>query len=347
MASHAIRIFFLGGFSRGLRLLDHLILSHEQVVGACVFPEDPHEELQMAPRLVARCQQAGIPVQPTRQITPEILGSIRQANPDVIFCLGWRRLFPTELFDIPRLGVIAAHDSLLPRLRGFAPTSWGLLLGHDPLGVTLFRMTEQVDSGPIYFQQSFPADPSLTFAAASDQIAEISVSLFDRYLQAVRAGNLTSREQSEAEATYGCARAPDDGVISWAATTAEITRLVRALGPPGPGARTTFQGGWFRILEAQAVAHPNRYEGRIPGRIVARDEATGTVDVLTGDGIVRISSVQTDDGVTQLPANLFRSVRDTLGTTSCDTMHLYQQVAELTRRIQALEARDAARSERS
>src|SRR5262249_31926662 len=155
--------------------------------------------------------------------------SLKALAPDVLFCLGWRSLFPPALFGVPRLGAVAAHDSLLPRLRGFAPTNWGLLLGHERLGVTLFQMSAAMDSGDVYFQESYAVGPNMTFAEASAEVTRISVSLFEGYLDQARAGTLQSHPQDPTLASYGCARTVADGLIDFAWPAAKILRTVRAL----------------------------------------------------------------------------------------------------------------------
>ena len=109
------------------------------------------------------------------------------------------------------------------------------------------------------------------------------------------------------------ARLPSDGEIDWQMSSREIDRLIRALGPPAP--LGIYLSAWMPlcIIEARHVELPRSYEGRIPGRIVDRDSDSGAVDVLCGEGVLRISTVRTTDGAEQSAASVMRSVRESLG----------------------------------
>ena len=156
----SMRILFIGGFYRGHRLAQRLIELGENVVGALVFEEDPHETARYCERIASQFAARNIWVRTTRKISRAQLPFIRdELAPDVIFCLGWRTLIPTEVLECVPLGAIAVHDSLLPRLRGFAPTNWGLILGHDKMGATLFQLADSVDAGDVYFQKAITPGP--------------------------------------------------------------------------------------------------------------------------------------------------------------------------------------------
>jgi methionyl-tRNA formyltransferase len=164
--------------------------------------------------------------------------------------------------------------------------------------------------------------------------------LFERYLDAAGNGSLRPLEQLHARATYTCARTPEDGEIAWAAPTDAIVRLVRALAPPGPGAYTYFERRLLRVLAASALSDPRRYEGRIPGRLVARDSASGIVEVLSGDGIVRIEQVEAEGIGVCPPASVIKSIRAHLGVRpAVEIAQLHRAIAAMERRLGELEAR--------
>jgi methionyl-tRNA formyltransferase len=271
-------------------------------------------------------------------MSPALVPEIRdRLAPDVIFCLGWRTLIPMEVLNCAPHGGVAVHDSLLPRLRGFAPTNWGLILGHDQLGATLFQLTDAMDAGDIYFQEAITPQPRESYESVQSRIADLSVELFARYLDAAQAGTLTAFPQIESNATYTCARSPADGEICWQQSSREIERLVCALGPPAPGAFTYHQGEPLVIDRAWAVKNPRHYAGRIPGRIVDRDRAAGTVDVLCGDGVLRIYRVRTFTGQDQPAAAVLRRVRESLG------LNYSQEIISLRQRLARLELQLADR----
>jgi hypothetical protein len=140
--------------------------------------------------------------------------------------------------------------------------------------------------------------------------------------------------QDEAAASYGCSRVPDDGEIDWSASTEQIYRLYRALTPPFPGAYTFLGEQRLTLGVARPVEQPPRYVGRVPGRVVAIDRASGAIDVLTGDGVLRIASFRADNGLTPA-ATIVTSVRATFGLRPRD---LLARIAALEREIAVLRA---------
>ncbi len=328
-----MRILFVGGMYRGLRLAQRLVERGENIVGAFVYEEDAHESPRFAARIASLFSAHADCVKTTRRVSREQLPLIRdQLAPDVIFCLGWRTLIPGEVLACAPQGGVAVHDSLLPRLRGFAPTNWGLILGHDRLGATLFQLTDSMDAGDVFFQDSIRPRPRETHESVQNRIADLSVDLFDRYLDASTAGTLTACRQNEAEATYTCARTPADGEIRWDASSREVELLIRALGPPAPGAFTFLHGEPLFIESAWAVDEPRNYAGRIAGRVVERDTVSGTVDVLCGVGLLRIERVRTTAGKVQPAAAVLRSVRESLG------LNYSQEISALRARLDKLES---------
>ena len=327
-----MRILFIGGFYRGLRLAERLFERSAHIVGAYVFEEDAHESLKFSGQIASLFSSHGVRAQTTRKINIAQLSAIRDLAPDVVFCLGWRTLIPMEVLDCAPLGGIAVHDSLLPRLRGFAPTNWGMILGHDHLGATLFQLTDSVDAGNIYFQEAIEPGPSESYEAIQRRIADVSVRLFDHFLDAARDGELAPRVQNEAVATYTCVRIPADGEIDWRQSSASIENLIRALAPPAPIAFTYLHGSPLHIVKARRVENPRNYEGRVPGRVIDRDPAAGTVDVLCGEGILQIEQVRTADGQELSAAAVMRSIRDTLG------LNYSQEILSLRTRLERLES---------
>jgi methionyl-tRNA formyltransferase len=328
-----MRIFLLIGFLRGYKLLKRLLDRGESIVGVYVFEEDSHERTKYAEKIVSLCQVHQIPVKRTRKVTQiQVEEIVANIAPEVIFCNGWRTLFPVEVLTAAPRGVVAAHDSLLPHLRGFAPTNWAMILGHDIAGVTLFHMSPGMDEGDVYFQQSIPLKSSDTRAHITDLIADLSVCLFEKYLDAVRDGTLTAIPQENEKATYTCSRTPDDGEIDWSSSTGAIVDLVRAIGPPGPGAYTYYNRQILRILKASAVLDPRHYQGRIPGRVVAI--SNDSIDVLSGDGLVRIEEVESDLYGICSPNKIIKSVRAQLGLQpSIEIVRLYSLIEELQNKL--------------
>ena len=140
--------------------------------------------------------------------------------------------------------------------------------------------------------------------------------------------------QDESESTYGCSRVPADGEIDWSKETDRIYALIRALSRPYPGAHTYLETQRVTIARASPVRDARRYVGRIPGRVVGRSGADGSVDILTGNGILRIHEVIVADNGEVIPASaVITSTRQTLGLQSSD---LLMRIQELERRLSLL-----------
>ncbi len=335
-----MRILFVGGFYRGYLLAQRLIERGENVVGALVFEEDPHETDRYCERIANEFASRDIYVKATRKVSAKHTSLVRdELAPDVVFCLGWRTLIPTDVLAAAPLGGIAVHDSLLPKLRGFAPTNWGLLLGHDKLGATLFQLTDSVDAGDVYFQRAITPEPAESYQSIQRRIAEISVDLFDAYLDAAKVAPPVGTQQDDSQATYTCARNPTDGEIDWTASSDSIARLVRALGSPAPGAFTFYRGAQLVVEEARVLDSPWVYEGRVAGRVIDRDASSGTVDVLCGEGILRITKLRDPAGDHTSAAAVIKSVRESLGlNASQEVLQLRGRIEELEHRLANLEA---------
>jgi methionyl-tRNA formyltransferase len=231
---------------------------------------------------------------------------------DIMFAVNWRYMIPPVVYQRPRLGTYIFHDSLLPAYRGFSPTVWAMINGEDQTGVTLFEITEEVDSGDIVGQEAVPIGLDETIAEVSERVTQANLQLFERHLPGLLDGSATRTPQDHSLATYTCKRVLDDNQIDWEASTRDIFNLIRALSHPYPGAYTYFSGDKLRVWSAERIDFP-AYIGRIPGRVVGI-QAEGGVVVLTGDGAVVLKTVQIEDGDIQTAAEVITRLSQTLGS---------------------------------
>jgi methionyl-tRNA formyltransferase len=187
-------------------------------------------------------------------------------------------------------------------------------------------LVPELDAGRILFQQRVPIGPH-------DTVGDLYARLND--LQRARLASIVERHldgdqgwpQDESAATYGCTRLPADGEIDWTRPTNEVYAVVRALGDPYPGAFTHLDGRRLVLWRAAPAPSPRRWVGRVPGRVVGRSATGGWVDVLTGDGVLRLDLVERDGEARRPAAAVIRSVRTTLGL----------RPAELLARVRELE----------
>jgi methionyl-tRNA formyltransferase len=273
----------------------------------------------------------GVPVHPAGP--PRLLGALVDAvKPDCVVVSSYDRILGPELLAKSRF--VNVHYAPLPRYRGRASVNWALINGEPSTAVTVHTMEPGVDAGGVLFQQPVTIRAGDTVTGLYERLNAVQ----RRHLAEAVARHLDGdpgRAQDDAEASYGCTRLPEDGEIDWSAPVSAIDRLVRALGPPYPGAFTWLDGRRLLVHLAGPVQDAPRFEGRVPGRVVAVSTDRGHVDVLTGDGVLRLHQVEADGTGQVAAATLVRSVKTTLGLRTAD---LLRRIGELEARLAALEA---------
>ena len=248
--------------------------------------------------------------------------------------IGWQTL--------ARCRFVNVHYAPLPAYRGRATVNWALINGESSTAITIHELVPQLDGGPILFQRTVSIGPDDTVATLYETLNAIQREALGATVAAFLEG-ARGQAQDPSAATYGCTRLPDDGEIDWTASTATIDRLVRALAPPFPGAFTHLNGDRLVVRGASKPADAPHFVGRVPGRVVQVSKIDGSVDVLTGDGVLRLHEVQIAGQPVTTPAALIRSVKTTLGVRAAD---LLDRIAALETRLAALEAPVDARGRR-
>jgi methionyl-tRNA formyltransferase len=309
-----MRVVFIGGTVRGERALQALAAAGATLVGIVSCEQHPHETERAEEAIDAFGAAQSVPVFRVKNFSDtDLLSRLRKLKPDIAFIVGCRLLISTEMRVLFPKGCYIVHDSLLPAYRGFAPLHWAILNGENNTGVTLFQMSERMDAGDIVAQKSIPIGPDDDAGVLAERVTEATEALLREQYPRMEAGKAKLIPQDERAATYTCNRVPGDGWIEWDRKTLGIHRQIRALARPFPGAFTWYQGAMIFIWKAEIVPHPPAYVGRVPGRIVALSMEEGWVDVLTGDGILRIVEVQRE-GEAPVPASrLITKLRSTLG----------------------------------
>ncbi len=213
----------------------------------------------------------GVPVHTTlKSDSDETCAAVAAADPDVTLVIGWSQICGPRFRGLARHGTIGFHPAPLPRLRGRGVIPWAILRGETEGGATLFWLDDGVDSGPIAAQRRFEIDPeTVTARALYDKATGALAEMLPDLLDQLQSGARPSRVQEEAEASLCARRRPEDGWIDWSAPAIQIDRLIRAVGPPYPGALTRLPGGEpLTILAARRSAREGYYIG-MPGQVQA------------------------------------------------------------------------------
>ncbi|HEY4052838.1 MAG TPA: methionyl-tRNA formyltransferase [Terriglobales bacterium] len=185
--------------------------------------------------------------QPERIKTNEDLRTkLEEITPDAIIVVGYGRIIPNWMLDLPRFGNINLHASLLPKYRGAAPIQWAVANGESVTGVTTMRIDEGLDTGDTLLQQELAITDADTAETLSSELAAIGADLMIATLRGLDAGTITSQQQNNAEASLAPILKKEDGRIDFRRSAQEIYNRFRGF-QPWPGAFTTFHGWGLNV----------------------------------------------------------------------------------------------------
>ena len=294
-----MRIVFMGTPDFAVPTLRALVDAGEEVVLTVTQPDrakDRGKKLK-APPVKEVSDEYGIKViQPERiKGNPDAQREIREANPDIIVVVAYGRILPKEILEIPRLGAINVHGSLLPKYRGAAPIQHAILDGEEKTGITIMRMDEGLDTGNMLSKAEIEIG-SLSAPQLSDKLAEMGGRLLVETLPLIERGE-AGEEQDDSLSSYAGMIEKSFGKIDFSEKTAdEIERMIRAF-DPWPGAYADYKGEVMKIKKAESLPNKEslRAEGRNqadakPGTIIKAFD--GGIDVLCREGILRIQELQ-------------------------------------------------------
>lgn len=243
--------------------------------------------------------------------------SVIESTPDCVVVSSYDRILPGRILGRCRFANV--HYAPLPEYRGRANVNWAIINGEPETAITIHVMAPGLDAGNILYQQKVPIGPDDTVGDLYAKLNEVQREVLGETISNYISG-YEGEPQDETAATYGCTRVPGDGEIDWAASTRQIYALIRALAPPYPGAHTYLDARRITVLRAAPLMNTPRYVGRIPGRVVGRSRRDGHVDVLTGDGVLRISEMAAGDSAPGPASAFIRSTKQTLGLRTADLL---------------------------
>jgi len=215
------------------------------------------------------------------------LDALHDAEPDVVVVVAYGELLTREVLELAPHGALNVHFSLLPRWRGAAPVQHALIAGDERTGVTIMRMDEGLDTGPILNQLEADIRPEDDAGTLGARLAHLGGMLLVGVLRRLPEEHLPARVQDERGVTWAPRIGPDERRLDWTAAADELVRRVRALAPQ-PGAVTSFRAETLKVLSA-GVAHDLRPAPGTPGTIEAADDRG--VLVATGSGGLRLVEV--------------------------------------------------------
>ncbi len=294
------RVIFMGTPEFAVPCLQTLIET-QQVVGVVTQPDRPAgrgNRLRPPPVKVV-AEAAGLPVyQPKSLRREEAAQPLREWQPDVIVVAAFGQILRPHVLYLPPQGSLNVHASLLPRWRGASPIQHAILAGDGQSGVTLMRMDEGLDTGPMLVQEALPIDPRETAATLHDRLAALGADMLRRHLDDILAGRIQATLQPDNGSTYAPMIAREAGELDWSRDVDYLDRLVRAM-TPWPGAYTWWNGQPFKIARARPTT--GDLPDGPPGRVVETAEG---IAVLAGGGGLLLEEVQ-PPGKRAMPAEDF------------------------------------------
>lgn len=290
MTSPPLRIVFFGTPEFAVPTLDALLGSRHQVTAVVSQPDRPKgrgQKLQPTPTKVT-ATAAGVPVlQPERLRDETFLAQLSAFTPDLGVVAAYGRILPDRLLALPRLGMINVHGSLLPAYRGAAPVHRAVINGDTETGVTIMRVVQQLDAGPMMAKASRPIGADDTSVDLERALAALGAPLLVSVVDALASGSAMEVEQDDALASFAPKITKAEGAVDWSRPAAAIHDLVRGL-QPWPLVSAWIDGARYLLHETRRTG---ARAGAPGGTIV---EAAGDrLLVSGGDGeVLRILRIQ-------------------------------------------------------
>jgi methionyl-tRNA formyltransferase len=286
-----LKIIFCGTPAFALPSLRALTAQPDfQIASVVTQPDRPRgrsQDIASSP-VKAAALATGIPLhQPQNIRAEESYEYFRSAAPDVVVIIAYGQIIPARLIDIPRLGWINLHGSLLPKYRGAAPIHWAIANGETRTGLTTMRIDSGLDTGPMLLKHETEIARNETAPELYARLAEAGAPLIVETLRGLASGTITPTAQDHSQATLAPLLKKDDGRINWSLPAQKIYNRIRGF-QPWPGAFTVFRGKqcaiWGKPAPDPSVA---------PSATGAINVGVGVVDVACGEGTaLRLEFVQ-------------------------------------------------------
>ncbi len=288
-----MKIVFFGSDNFAAVHLQSLIDSDHQVVACLTQPDRPKGRgMKVILSTIKECaEKYNIPIlQPSTLKQDGLVEELKKFQSDIFIVIAYGRFLPTEILNIPSLGAINVHGSLLPQYRGAAPINWAIINGEKETGLSIIKLTKEMDAGDILAQAKIPITDDDTSMTLREKMMKEGPSLLQQTLDDLSENRWTPVVQDHSKATFAPKLIKELGAIQWGKKANDIYNLIRG-SLPWPSAYTSFNGKFLKILEAQVVEQDDsQYE---PGT-VSKVSKEGIV-VVAGGGCVLIKQVHLQD----------------------------------------------------
>lgn len=287
--SDSLRIIFAGTPDFAARHLDALLSSEHQIVGVFTQPDRPAgrgKKLMPSPVKVL-AEEKGIPVfQPVSLRPQENQQLVADLQADVMVVVAYGLILPKAVLEMPRLGCLNVHGSLLPRWRGAAPIQRSLWAGDTETGVTIMQMDVGLDTGDMLYKLSCPITAEDTSATLYDKLAQLGPQGLLSTLTQIATGTATPEIQDETQVTYAEKLSKEEALLDWSLPAEQLERCIRAFNP-WPMSYFVIEDQPVKVWKASVINTQAKVE---PGTIIAANKQG--IQVATAEGILNLESLQ-------------------------------------------------------
>ena len=289
------------------------------VIGVVTQPDKPQgrsRRLTPPPVKDIAIEERIVCLQPQTPKDGEFIETLERMEPDISVVVAYGHILPRRVIDLPRLGTLNIHASLLPLLRGAAPIQAAIRQGLPQTGVTIMRMVPALDAGPIVLTASAPILEDETYGELQMRLSELGALTLLEALALISIGEGSEVPQDDSLATYAAKVSREDARVDWKRGTVDVCRAIRAY-DPRPGAFTTLNGSDVKLFGAKPITWDATLPspGAEPGIVIAVRDA---IVVASADGAVSISDVKPAGKIRMRSAEWARgrgvSIGDRFGT---------------------------------
>lgn len=284
-----MKIVFMGTPDIATGCLQTIIDEKHEVLAVVTQPDKPvgrGKKMGMPP-VKELALKYDIPVyQPLKAREESFVEELKKLNPDVIVVVAFGQILPKSILDIPKLGCVNVHVSLLPKYRGAAPINWVIINGEEKTGVTTMYMDEGLDTGDMILTREFDLDDEITAGELHDRMKEIGADTLKETLELMEKGTAPRIPQNHDEFTYAPMMNKSLGHVDFSKTAKEIHNLVRGVNP-WPSAYATYNGETMKIWKTRVLSEESNKEA---GTILKVDKEG--IRVSTNDKVILIEEVQ-------------------------------------------------------
>lgn len=298
-----MNIVFMGTPDFAEKSLKSLYDAGHNVLAVFTKPDKPKNrghKLEMSPVKMLALEHETPVYQPDTMRNSDVIDVLKGLAPDVIVAVAYGKLLPKEILELPRLGCVNIHGSVLPKYRGSAPIQRSVLNGDETAGVTAMFMAEAMDAGDIINSISTAIGPEETSGELYDRLGYIGADLLVKTLKSIEDGSYTRTPQEESLVTYAPPLTKELSPIDWSKSFWEISCQVRGL-TPWPSATAELCGIKFKVF---AVTKASDKQSGNPGNVVSTGK--NGIEVCCGDGTVYITQLQAPGGKRMNAADYLR-----------------------------------------